>query len=142
MDDSGLSPVIVKAWLPKDALPVPAEGDEAPGRKALETLLMLIPERLKHSAPYAKMKELEAAIAENKAKLEAGEVTKEDYDAQPEEDFVAATAACDALTTALCKGPYTTIQWVDSLVAYNTAGVTAVIPGEEPLGYYWVKTPN
>lgn len=32
-------------------------------------------------------------------------------------------------SAALCKGPYTTIQWVDSLIAYNTAGVTTVIPG-------------
>lgn len=82
MDDSGLSQVIVNAWLPKDPLPEPEE--DAPARKPLETLLIKVPERLKASAPYAKIKALEATIAENKAKLEAGEVTEEEYDAQPE----------------------------------------------------------
>ena len=129
MDDSGLSPVIVKAWLPKNALPVPEEGEEAPARKTLEILLNLVPERLKKSAPFANIKSLEATIAENKAKLEAGEITEEDYDKQPEDDLAAAMGAYDELVAALCKGPYTTVKWVDSLIAYNAVGVTTVIPG-------------
>ena len=40
-----------------------------------------------------------------------------------------APATYDELATALCKGPYTTVKWVDSLIAYNTAGVTTVVPG-------------
>ena len=90
MDDSGLSPVIVKTWLPKDALPVPEEGEEAPTRKPLEILLELIPERLKASTPFTTIKALEATIAANKAKLEAGEITEEEYDAAPEEELAGA----------------------------------------------------
>mmetsp|Transcript_40460 Transcript_40460/g.100061 ORF Transcript_40460/g.100061 Transcript_40460/m.100061 type:complete len:397 (-) Transcript_40460:321-1511(-) len=124
---SGLSPVIVHAWLPKDALFVPEGG--APDRKALDALLMLIPERLKASQPYAKIKQLEVTIADNKAKVDAGETTAEEYDKAPEEELAGAMAAYDELATALCKGPFSTVGWLDSLMAYNTAGATTVIPG-------------
>lgn len=45
------------------------------------------------------------------------------------EDLAAATAAYDSLASALCKEPHTTLQWVESLMAYNAAGVTTVTPG-------------
>jgi len=35
----------------------------------------------------------------------------------------------ESLTTNLCKEQYTTIGWIESLMSYNAAGMTAVIPG-------------
>ena len=49
-------------------------------------------------------------------------MTAEQYDKAPEEELAGAKATYDALATSLCKEPYTTIGWVHSLMAYNTAG--------------------
>jgi len=84
MDLSGLSPVIIRAWLPKDALPQASDEADEDARKPLETLLELIPERLRQSGPFAKIKALTAVIADNHAKLAAGEVTEEDCDRKAE----------------------------------------------------------
>lgn len=128
-DASGLSPVVVNCWLPKDALPVPAEGEEAPARKSLAELLSVIPARLKASAPLAIIKELEGPVADAQAKKEAGEITEEEYDMAAEEKLTAAKAAYDELAVALCKEPYTTVEWIDSIMGYVGAGCTTIIPG-------------